>query len=147
MITISEFSNPELFKSKHWIHNATADGLEYFSMTGIILTNNKGTGGTWLRDTYALNIKLPTFMPNDRQLQVIHWAPFVTLNAIFNQAHAINAGWAVDEFWGPGPAKLKGSVTIHTALAISDIDGYLYRIGYRIDLVGKLIKYERPIID
>ncbi len=131
------------FVSSHWVHTRTADSKELVTMSGIVIIDYKGGGSEWKRDRLELQLRLPppvTYNPTQNKwFKIEHWAPFVTINAIYNQEHAVNAGWAVDAFGGPGAVSTPGPVTIWADLAIRDIDGYLYRVGYTLTVSGVFV--------
>jgi len=77
------------------------------------------------------------------------WSPFVSLSAIFNQEQSNNGGFAVNT-WRPNPfgsgtnaltnqpvSKLFNGV--NADLAVRDTDAWVYRVGYHITLVGKIV--------
>jgi len=77
------------------------------------------------------------------------WAPFVTLNSIFNEGQSINSGFAVD-VWRPNHFENGTDVVtnrpvnnlftgINADLAVRDTDAWLYRLGYNITLLGKIV--------
>jgi hypothetical protein len=81
--------------------------------------------------------------------QVEQHAPFSTLSSIFNQNESINSGFAVEVF-RPHPYFTATDFFTNTArnnlfagievdAAVRDSDAYLYRLGYRITLVGKIV--------
>jgi len=146
-ITVSEFSNPELFRSKHWIHTKTGDNRELINLSGIALVHWKGTGQNWERDTLSLGFNLPNIIPDKKLLRIEQWTPLITLNAIYNKNHAVNAGWAVDEFWGPGAVETPGYINLWANVAIRDIDGYLYRVAYSLSIIGRFVEDNREPID
>lgn len=138
-ITVSERSNPDLFVSKHWLHTKTVDDKEFVNLSGIAMLHWKGTGQTWNRNRLLLVVDLPHIIPAGKLLKIEQWTPFITLNAIYNKNHAVNAGWAVDEFWGPGAVETSNYIHLWATIAIRDIDGYLYRVAYSLSLVGRFV--------
>jgi hypothetical protein len=77
------------------------------------------------------------------------WAPFASLASIFDQDTSDNAGFAVD-VWRPThfdeafdvvTGQLVGSIFagINVDVAVRDSDAWLYRLGYNITLLGKII--------
>src|SRR5436190_9231487 len=83
------------------------------------------------------------------RFSIEEWAPFVTLNSIFNEGPSINSGFAVD-VWRPNHFEngtdvlTNGPVNnlftgINADLAVRDTDAWLYRLGYNITLLGKLV--------
>jgi hypothetical protein len=127
-------------KSLHWVGTETGDGKVLVTFTGVAVANLEGNDtGDWVSDEVLIGLELPAgFVPQGQALQVEHWAPFVTLNAIYNKENAINAGWAVDEFSGPGPALIRpnGRFRIRAKISVRDLDGWLYRIGFSVTLSG-----------
>jgi hypothetical protein len=83
------------------------------------------------------------------RFSVEEWEPFVSLSSIFNQGQSINSGFAVDA-WRPNHF---GSATnvltnqsvnnlfagINVDLAVRDSDAWIYRLGYNITLLGKIV--------
>ena len=85
------------------------------------------------------------------------WSPFVSLGSVFDQAQSINAGFAVDE-WRPNhfdtgtDALTNQSVNniftgVNADLAVCDSDAWIYRLGYNITLLGKIVFLTVPIIE
>ena len=135
-ISIHHSTEPNRFRSIHGVQSTTGDGRQMVTLSGVVLTDVKGTGSSWYRDQLILTIPAPVSCPANHGLRVQAWAPFVTVNAIYNKSHAVNAGWAVDDFWGPGPVVIIGDCTIYANIAVRDVDGWLYRVGYTLNLVG-----------
>ncbi len=88
---------------------------------------------------------------------VDEWSPFASLSSIFNQDQSINSGFAVD-LWRPTPFStgtdaLSGQPIINVFngidvdVAVRDSDAWIYRVGYNITLVGKIVFPTEPIIN
>jgi hypothetical protein len=71
------------------------------------------------------------------------------VSSIFNQDQSVNSGFAVDVF-RPHPFFTATDIFTNTPrnnlfagiqvdAAVRDSDAYLYRLGYRITLVGKIV--------
>jgi len=84
------------------------------------------------------------------------WAPFVSLSSIFDQDQSINAGFAVD-VWRPNhfttgtdafTSQPVGNIFtgINVDVAVIDTDAWIYRIGYNVTLVGKIVFLTVPKI-
>jgi hypothetical protein len=89
------------------------------------------------------------------RFSVEEWAPFVAPNAMFNESQSMNHGFAVDAWrpsqFGSGTNLLtKGGTDVLTTvnnifsginadLAVREKDAWLYRLGYRITLLGKIV--------
>jgi hypothetical protein len=82
------------------------------------------------------------------------WAPFVSLSSIFDQDHSINAGFAVD-VWRPNHfatgtnafthAPVSNLFTgINVDVAVRDTDAWIFRIGYNVTLLGKIVFLTTP---
>jgi hypothetical protein len=76
----------------------------------------------------------------DVGFQLEQWAPFASINSIFEQGQSVNAGFAVDA-WRHSPffsgtdafsGQLIGNIFngIIADVAVSDSDAWLYRVGY-----------------
>ena len=75
--------------------------------------------------------------------------PFASLSAIFNRGQSINSGFAVDAWrshhFGSGTDVLTNRPVnnlfagINVDLAVRDSDAWLYRLGYNITLIGKIV--------
>jgi hypothetical protein len=89
------------------------------------------------------------------RFSVEEWAPLVAPNAMFNESQAMNCGFAVDAWrpsqFGSGTDLLTEGGTdvlttvnnifsgINADLAVREKDAWLYRLGYRITLLGKIV--------
>ena len=131
------------FSSSHWVHTPVANDRHLFTLTGIVIIDYQGfTSNDWRKATLHLGIKFPRdFYPAGKVFKLEQWAPFVTINAIYNKDQAINAGWAVDDF-GVEPAqdpKIGASVGIWANIAIRNSDGYMFRVGYTLTVSGVFV--------
>jgi hypothetical protein len=77
------------------------------------------------------------------------WAPFASLSSIFDQDQSINAGFAVD-VWRPNHFATGNDAITHSPVgniftginvdvAVRDTDAWIYRVGYNITLLGKIV--------
>jgi murein DD-endopeptidase MepM/ murein hydrolase activator NlpD len=140
---LDDVANPTLFESQHFVHTETADRLHLWTLTGVVLLHLKGTGRDWLRAQVNLGITVPEIPPG-AALRLVHWAPFVTINAIQNDDTSNWAGWAVDRFGIVDPGTpITRQVTVQTDVAVRDTDGYLLRLGYEVTLAGSFT--DRPL--
>jgi hypothetical protein len=82
------------------------------------------------------------------------WAPFASLSSIFNQDQSINSGFAVD-VWRPNHFATGTDAFTHSAVgniftgvnvdvAVRDTDAWIYRIGYNVTLLGKIVFLTTP---
>lgn len=103
-----------------------------FIYTGVAGFAFKGTSGSWLRDFIDFELGR-VFSPG----QVLRVVATGSLNSIRNDQTAVNAGWAVDRLiarWDSVEQRIK----LRADLAVSDIDGYLLRMGYQVSVLAKL---------
>ncbi len=128
------------FKSHHWVRTEVANNRHLVTLTGIAVIDYKGrTRDAWRRDRLLLGLRFPTgFLPPGKWFKIEHWAPFVTINAIYNEDYSRNAGWAVDEFGLSRPREMKVSnhIGIWANLAVRDSDGVIFRVGYSLTVSG-----------
>lgn len=113
----------------------TGDGRDLVVMSGTAYFGYKGTGGSFSR-----NEAYVTIGPRWRAIDSV--APTAALAAWYNRGTAVNAGAAVDSCrWDPvadGPIGLRIRLTVE--VAVSDIDGWLYRFAYTATAVGTLFQ-------
>ena len=130
----------DLFTSSHWVHTEAVGNRHLVTMTGVVIVNFSGnaTDNEWRRDTVELHLKFPDIFPAGpvKWFKVEHWAPFITINAIANDQQSIDAGWAVDDFGGPGPVEFRDGLKIWANLAVREINGNIARIGYSVTVSG-----------
>jgi len=104
---------------------------------------------------WAINhcsIPKPAGSPGEQYLirfSVDEWAPFVASNAMFNASQSMNCGFAVDVWrpnqFGNGTDVLTNLPVnnifsgINADLAVRESDGWLYRLGYSVTLLGRIV--------
>jgi hypothetical protein len=136
------------------------------TLTGVAIIDLKGNGPQWKWDGADLQIDISgPLAATGRQaspgrilgFQVEQWAPFASLNSIYDHKTAVNAGFAVDSFnillgnaGAEGiPNVFSGGAVqeggLHVDVAVRDIDAWLYRVGYCVNLLGRIVEYT-PII-
>ena len=144
-ITFDMDDNRNKFTSLHHTHFRTADGFENIVLTGVAIIHLQGESqDSWRREQIELGIRFNGIVPRGKVLALKNWAPFVTLNAVYNANVSHNSGHAVDTFGVLNPSwPLDGKVFIKADIAIRDSDAHLYRLGYQVNLVGK---FEDPAI-
>jgi hypothetical protein len=74
------------------------------------------------------------------------WAPIASLNSVFNANVSNNAGSSVNTFavTQPAPSRL---ITLVIDVASRDTDNYLYRVGFFVTLVGRLVQVQDEVIN
>ncbi|MGA9581543.1 MAG: M23 family metallopeptidase [Allosphingosinicella sp.] len=136
-------------------------------LSGVVLVDMKGvTTAQWRRETLLIapDLRAPIKFAGQRfgvplpnlddsafhsNFQVEQWAPFSTLSSVFNANQSINSGFAVD-VWRPNPfftatdlatnAQVSNLFAgIQADIAVRDSDAYIYRIGYHITLIGRIV--------
>jgi hypothetical protein len=123
----------------HWVRTLMAGGEELYTLTGTAIVHLRGTGAAFRRTGVHLTVPIAG-LPAGRRLQIKHWAPCASLAAIGNANEAINEGYAVDGFSLHFPVgQAVDTVGLLCRVAIRDTDGDLYRIDYRIQLLGTLV--------
>jgi hypothetical protein len=75
---------------------------------------------------------------------VEQWAPFATINSIYDAATAVDAGFAVDGF-RPIIATSNNGIpnvfqSLEVDLAVRDRDAFIFRVGYQLTLVGRIVE-------
>ena len=117
---------PRFYASPQELRTRTGDARNMVVLSGYAGFDLKGSGGSWRRVTGQM-VRGPRW----RRLDDV--VPIVSLAAISNNEHAVNAGWAVDWCnWG----NLNSQIYLTFGLAIRDVDGYLIRVAYQITAVG-----------
>lgn len=136
-------------------------------LSGVVLIDMKGvTPAQWRRETLLISPDLrapikfaaqrfgvPLPPGNDSSyyanFQVEQWAPFSTLSSVFNANQSVNSGFAVDA-WRPEPffaatdlatnAQVSNLFAgVQSDIAVRDSDAFLYRVGYHITLIGRIV--------
>lgn len=136
-------------------------------LSGVVLIDMKGVSSSqWRHETLSIqpNLKDAAMMAAQRfglplppgptgawfpAFQVEQLAPFSTLSSVFNAQESINSGFAVDA-WRPNPFFTATDLATNTPatnlfagiqadVAVRDSDAFLFRVGYHITLVGRII--------
>jgi Peptidase family M23 len=133
-------------------------------LSGVAVVDVKGnSGATWLHETvslrpllydalnYAVNRwQIPTPASSyGIEFETEQWAPFVSLSSVYNQGESINSGFAVDAWrlnpFGSGNDAMTNQPFnrlfsgIQIDIAVRDTDAWIFRLGYNIALLGKII--------
>ena len=91
------------------------------------------------------------------RFSVEEWAPFISLGSELNLGPSINSGFAVDD-WRPNHFDSGTDVItnqpvnniftgVNADLAVSDSDAWIYRLGYNITLLGRIVFIAPPVIE
>ncbi len=140
---------PKFLRTYNWLHVPVANGRELVTIAGVVEIDYKGgsPSGQWKRGRIELVIPFPAhILPQHNVFYVECVAPLVTINAIYNQGHAVNAGWAVDRFGLllPQDRKIEQDFTVWADVGVNDVDGYLYRVGFTVTLSGFFTEKPQP---
>jgi len=134
-------------------------------LSGVAIVDEMGNSGAmWLRDTVSLrpalydalnfavnrwNIPRPPTGSYGIEFETEQWAPFVSLSSVFNAGESINSGFAVDSWglnpFGSGTDAITGQpfnrlfAGIQVNIAVRDTDAWIFRLGYNIALLGRII--------
>jgi hypothetical protein len=79
---------------------------------------------------------------------VEQWAPYSTINSIYDEHESVDAGYAVDAF---RPIFTTRGVfnrifdSLEVDLAVRDTDAFIYRVGYYLTLVGTIVEVEHLV--
>lgn len=155
--------NPDRFVSRHWLFVPTERATQppngtsipyrgLIILSGVALVNLRGNSeSNWLRERVTLNlnndlasaINQAPWRPRSGYFWIFRieqWVPFATVNARYNAHVANHDGSAVDTF---RLEPTRGAV-LHADVAVRDTDAYLYRMGYHLDLYGRLEEQQIP---
>jgi hypothetical protein len=135
-------------------------------LSGVAIVDVEGNSGAqWARETvsiapplwdplsYAIS-KWQVQTPSDSagytlEFETEQWAPIVTLSSVWNKDEAVNSGFAVDA-WRVNPWRSGSDEATHETfnqlfagiqvdLAVRDSDAWIFRIGYNITLLGRIV--------
>jgi hypothetical protein len=166
-ISIEERSFPRFFESRHFIATSLGDGRHSIVRSGILLLPNEsrddaeaagrpwepiGFKGTstqaWRREQVRVDLDLVPSINRLRPLapgpntywafRMDQWAPIASLNSVHDTGVSNYAGYGVETFAIRQPAP-DTYVTLELLVAVRDVDGWLYRIGFYVSLTGRLV--------
>jgi len=138
------FMGPITPSSQYYVYFPAANGLIAYTLTGIAQMDVPGqaTGSDYFRTSIVIVVPIPD-LPAGKGLQLVHWAPFVTMNSISNDGAVVNAGWAVDDFIILRPDQVSASVSVQANLAVRNTTGHILRCGYEVHLLGSVANMTR----
>jgi hypothetical protein len=118
--------------------------------------DNQGPSGPlpWAINHWGIPQPAPPADSYSIGFSVVEWAPFASLSSLFDQDQAVNAGFAVDG-WRPTPFLSGTDIVsqqpvanlfsgINVDVAVRDSDAWIFRIGYHISLLGKIVFPVKP---
>lgn len=130
----------------HWIVTPTADGQDLVTLSGVAKVNFRADSAReWRHEEILIHLPPPPVKQTEAGKVLWHtfeslnqWAPMVTLSSIFAPASG-GAGWAVDAYDVIPHEEEDGIRPILRAhVAVRIVDGWLYKLGFHITLLGKL---------
>jgi hypothetical protein len=124
-------------QSQHFVRWEDRNGLTGYALTGVFVIHQRGRAD-WYRDLVSIELPIPQ-LPSGRRFQLVHFDPNVTLSAIGNDGAATWSGWALDWYRLRDPWTPHETVVIECQVAVRDIDGWVYRLSYDVELLGRVI--------
>lgn len=118
--------------------------LHFASVSGVALTGIKGDSQNWKRDTLTILAPAPRFpvtgLVTGSGMDVaifsgVEWTLHVGLNSVYNINKAVNSGHAVDAYRVTNADSFEDVIQIECDIAVSDVDAYLYRVAYKLDML------------
>jgi hypothetical protein len=163
-ISIEERTFPQFFESRHFIATSLGDGRHSIVRSGVLMLPNEsreaaeaagrpwvpagfwGTSQAWRREQVRVDLDLRPSINRLRPLgpgpntfwafRMDQWAPIASLNSVDDTSS--NAGHAVDTFAVQQPAPAT-HVTLELLVAVRDVGGVLWRVGFYVTLTGRLV--------
>jgi hypothetical protein len=129
-------------ESEYYTKFTTVAGEVAYTLTGVVEAQRpvQGESAAWVRERASFSVPVPS-LAEDHRLQLVYWAPFVTLASVSKDRTATNAGWAVDGFGLSSPKDLIGeALAVYCDLAVRDADGFVNRLAYNIHLIGREVQ-------
>ncbi len=133
--------------------NDEKDGkdLYFISVSGIASFNFICNSQNWIRDTLTIRVQLPVSLiplpprPNHNPLyypifNITQNTVLVSLNSI-NSENQQNCGYAIDSFNLSSGLNF-GNTLIESRIALRGTQTYLYRAGFKVDLLINFDHYE-----
>lgn len=127
------------FDAQHHLRTTTGDGRVWYVLTGVALLRNfhGSANGDWVRGQLDFDVPIPD-LPVGQRLRLAHWTAFASLNAVANDAEGDQIAFGVDNFWLTGTHLALRSAPMHCGIAVRDVDGWLLRVGYSLNLLGTI---------
>jgi len=129
-----------------WLHQTVTIGLDPLGKSGIDLNSPL----QYAVSRWAIPVPPPAPLVYTLGFSLVEWAPFAGLNSVFEKnTGSVDAGFAVNA-WRPTPFELD-AIDIHNNpvsnlfqgidvdLAVRNKNATLYRVGYNITLLGKIV--------
>jgi hypothetical protein len=134
-------ANIESFQSAKWL---SADNFTCYTLTGIIRNADFKGERDWVQQDIQLTVNIP-LLTAGKGLHLKYWAPYVTLNSVFNAGQSINSGFSINRYKvinrQTDPRFGQTTLTLLITVAARDTDAWVHRIGFTVTLVGT----EKPL--
>jgi hypothetical protein len=166
-IQINERSNPEFFVHVTSSHTRWGGGLHCIVRSGVLLLPNESaeqaraanrpwapdgfrgvTPADWRGETIDVSLDLrqsitrlnppATDQKHYWGFNIEQWAPLASLNSVYNRDVSNNAGSSVNTFRVLDQPD--DDVHLVLGVAVRDSDGFLFRVGFYLTLVGRLVQ-------
>ena len=131
--------------------------LEFFVFSGIaIFSLLKGENSDWVEANAIIQADYSEIINSDVEgIRVSQSTININLSSLYNKSHAINTGWAVDNFWLPTVPDqnadnfclVGGTLTMNARVALRDIDAHILRLSYQTVVIGEVAQYQVGVID
>lgn len=129
-IEIGSFAN---MQEMEVVVNGPLGANRLFIYSGTAIFDFKGESGDyWRRDVIQFKLGR-SFGPGE----VVKAIGTGSLASIFNQSHAVNAGWAVDDCDADWDDE-SGRIQVRASVAVRDSDGHVLRMSYVVHVLAKL---------
>ena len=130
----------------------------FLVLSGVAFFTFQGTStADWRRDSLRMRIDLTgpiqftgrsASQGRELKFKVEQWAPYSTINSMYNEHQSVDAGYAADAFrpiFITRGASTPLFDTLEVDLAVRDTDAFIYRIGYHLTLVGTIVEVEHLV--
>jgi hypothetical protein len=146
--------NPTWLVDPWWVRAELGNGKWLYTLQGIVVVNwrTNASDMKWNYETVQLDLFLqdrPAFQKlplgnNDEahwqecEFDCEHFSANIHLSSIANDQAAISAGWCVDSVNFPRwPHSKNGYISVTARIGGRDVDGWIYRLGYSVNLYGQ----------
>jgi hypothetical protein len=112
------------------------------------LHGSSSTPGVFTPLLAKINADYSNVIPLNHAILRQMWVVNVHLASISNEQHAVNTGWAIEEFRleedrdsaGNFVLLAGGRLRIRVTVALGDRDAFIHKLSYSVSIVGKLIR-------
>lgn len=151
----------EYFVPPHYLIGYRVGEKAHIIRSGIVLLPNRPNGGAkegfkgitpadWRRERFELRLILEPAIERARPhapaeghswaILYEQWAATAAPNSMFNGNVSNNAGYAVDAATLVNPTGPVLEANLDLDLAVSDSDGYVFRVSYYLHIIGTVVE-------